>query len=120
MCSAPIISTVSENMLVPPAATTRSLTRPMTGLDTSPLVASEPPHSTPSMSSLKSHSSRRHMLASIIMRRAIFLALATVSMVPPSSCISSASTGLEVRAFSSARKSSMRFISQPRPMATTP
>ena len=119
-CSAPIISTVSENIEVPPAAIILSLIMPMTGFETSPLVASEPPHSMPSMSSEISHSSRRHMEASMTMRRAIFFALAAVSMVPPSSWMSRPSMGLSVRARSSFIKPSMRFISQPRPMATTP
>ena len=49
MCSAPISSVVSERMVVPPASTTRSETTPTVGLEAIPEVASEPPHSVPTI-----------------------------------------------------------------------
>ena len=48
-CSAPISSVVSERMVVPPASTTRSETTPTVGLEAIPEVASEPPHSVPTI-----------------------------------------------------------------------
>ena len=94
-CSAPKNSEVSLMMMVPPSSTNRSAMRPIAGLHDRPDVVSDPPHSTPMTREDAGQDTRRMPEASIAMRIAMRVPLATALMVP-SGCRLMISTRLPV------------------------
>ncbi|MCY1301363.1 hypothetical protein D9M68_733850 [compost metagenome] len=94
---------------VPPPATTMSAMRPITGLQLSPEVVSEPPHSTPITSDDTGHGTRRARDAASDSCAALRVPSAMHATVP-SGCRCTRSTGLPVvrmrRATSSVEDSS--------------
>ncbi len=112
MCSAPINSGVSENVAVPPSPTSWSQAAPTAGFAAIPLVASEPPHSTPNRSWLASHDVRSIVCIDCQRESAISVPLVTVAIVPPVSRTEMVSTRRSPTATASANSS--------RPMASVP
>ena len=118
ICSAPMTSVVSLRMLLPPKETSLSDTYPMVGLEASPLVGSDPPHSMPRTISLISPSVRTSVDSLAAMAQAISPPLAMAFRVPPQPWMVMASTGFPVTAIRLA--SSLAWIpSQPSPTTRT-
>ena len=83
--SAPIHSVVSDKTTRPPSSTTLSATMPVAGLLMRPETESEPPHSTPSISSLMGTSTRFCSEALMTNSFAYRTARQVVLIVPPHS-----------------------------------
>ena len=83
--SAPMNSVTSERITVPPSRTKMSAAAPTAGFAVTPDQASEPPHSTPTMSLEIGTGSRRTVATSWSNSRAIPTPLSTAARLPPTS-----------------------------------
>ena len=86
----------SERMTVPPESTSRSENRPTAGLEARPDVASEPPHSTPTLRSASGHGARSISDAARTIRAAMRTPSMVIASAPPLSCNPRTSTGFPV------------------------
>ena len=92
-CSQPMSSPVSSKTAVPPAATSRSKTRPTTGFAVMPLVPSEPPQMVPTTRSDSSQGPVRAARAAAQPPSTHARPAATVARVPPGCWITRVVTG---------------------------
>ncbi len=96
ICSAPITSVVSLNILLPPRATSFSEAMPMAGFAAIPLVGSLPPHSIPKVKWDIGKGTLTAIESSLAKLDAISTPSVMVFDVPPQFCMVMDATGLPV------------------------